>query len=128
MADKRTRTDINTPNHKARLAQWRKDNPDKVKAHRNKSASLHKETVLRRNLKYHYGITLELYNEFLASQNGLCAICHKTCISGRKLAVDHDHDTNKIRGLLCSKCNTGIGLFEDNVILLENAIAYLRRA
>jgi hypothetical protein len=42
--------------------------------------------------------------------------------------VDHDHETNKIRGLLCSRCNTGLGLFFDNISNLENAILYLKKA
>ena len=56
---------------------------------------------------------------------GVCTICgcsDKT----RRLCVDHDHKTNKFRGLLCARCNRGIGMFRDNPILLEKASTYLR--
>ena len=76
-------------------------------------------------LKYNYGITLEIWEDMYAKQNGVCAICLKKCKTKKQLAVDHDHNTNKIRGLLCSKCNRGIGMFEDDVNLLNKAIIYL---
>ncbi len=60
-----------------------------------------KDAALRRK----FGITLEEYNKLLAHQGGVCYICGKACTTGRKLAVDHDHDTGMIRGLLCVNCN-----------------------
>jgi len=51
-----------------------------------------------------------------------CAICRR---SARRLAVDHDHQTNVVRGLLCTPCNQGLGMFRDSVALLRGAIAYL---
>ena len=47
------------------------------------------------------------------------------CTTGKRLAVDHCHKTGKIRGLLCTKCNIGLGYFNDDVILLKNSIRYL---
>ncbi len=68
-------------------------------------------------------------------QEGLCAICKNpetslgsTKIKAKRLAVDHDHITGKIRGLLCQRCNCGLGSFKDNPDLLKGAIEYLRRA
>lgn len=83
-------------------------------------------------LKKAYGITLEEYEELLSKQNGKCAICSvdnnsKYCNKPRAFAVDHCHTTGKIRGLLCSDCNTGIGLFKDNTNLLHFAIKYLNK-
>jgi hypothetical protein len=83
-------------------------------------------------LKRSYGITLEQYNELLFKQNNKCAICNvnnngKYRSKARAFAVDHCHSTNKIRGLLCSDCNTGIGLLKDNVNFLESAIKYLNK-
>jgi len=83
-------------------------------------------------LKKAYGITLEQYNELLSSQNHKCAICNidnngKYRNKSRAFAVDHCHSTGKIRGLLCSDCNTGIGLLKDNVNFLESAIKYLNK-
>lgn len=81
---------------------------------------------------YDYGITLEIFNKILKSQKGVCAICKKPEIikdgrTGKKrnLSVDHCHNTNKVRGLLCSKCNNGIGLFNDSIKSLKSAIKYL---
>ena len=84
-----------------------------------------------RQLKKHYGIDLAAYNIILEAQNGVCAICKNPetlIIKGAlcKLAVDHCHDTSKVRGLLCSKCNRGIGLLAHSVNNLASAIHYLK--
>lgn len=85
------------------------------------------------DLKKSYGITIEEYNKMFIFQNGCCAICniHITEInSGRKkhLCVDHDHITGKIRGLLCDKCNRGIGLLQDNEEILLKAYYYIHNS
>lgn len=77
-----------------------------------------------------YKITTEQYQAMHDEQGGVCLICQQTT-KGRgqannRLAVDHDHKTKKIRGLLCSHCNTALGLFRDNVQYLESAINYLK--
>ena len=56
-----------------------------------------------------YGITLEQYDQMLLDQNGLCAVCHELCRSGKKLSIDHNHDSGVVRGLLCSGCNLALG-------------------
>jgi hypothetical protein len=73
-----------------------------------------------------YGITPEMYNKFFTKQEGCCAICgvHQSELS-YTLCIDHDHTTGIVRGLLCHRCNTGIGRFEDKAELLEKAIYYL---
>lgn len=82
-------------------------------------------------LRAQYGMTPEDYDALLQSQNGLCAICKKPerrlnrAGKIRHLAVDHDHATGAIRGLLCSSCNNGIGYFGDDLTLLRAAVAYL---
>ena len=79
-------------------------------------------------VRHVYGITLEKYHQMLADQNYKCAICgQEDEVEGRKLAIDHCHTTGKVRGLLCGKCNRGLGLFYDNSKLLQNAILYLAR-
>lgn len=74
-----------------------------------------------RHLKKTYGLTLDIVRLLEKEQNGKCAICLKDT----KLYVDHDHKTNKIRSLLCSTCNTGLGFFQENIATLQAAIAYL---
>lgn len=73
------------------------------------------------NLKKKYGLTLEAYEALLAEQEGSCFICH----SEEDLVVDHDHDTGDVRGILCRKCNSGLGMFKDNPELLTKAAEYL---
>jgi hypothetical protein len=61
----------------------------------------------------------------LKQQGGACGICRKPCSTGRKLAIDHDHETGEFRGWLCLSCNAGLGQFKDNQDLLLAAIDYL---
>lgn len=81
-----------------------------------------------------YGITLDEYNEMLAKQNEVCAIClgpeTRVARGGgvQPLSVDHCHATNKVRGLLCNQCNTGLGKFKDSPDFLREAADYLDRA
>jgi len=83
---------------------------------------------VRSRLKKRYGLTLAQYNDMLASQGGVCAICRRQCESGRNLAVDHDHRTGEVRGLLCRLCNQAIGQFRDNPITIWRALEYVARA
>lgn len=70
-----------------------------------------------------YGMTKEQFDEMLIGQNGMCLICGSHMDIPN---IDHDHKTGVIRGLLCHGCNTGLGLFKENVGNLEKAIEYLR--
>jgi Recombination endonuclease VII len=83
------------------------------------------------DLSTRFGISNEIYDEMLKSQNGLCAICFTDHPSNKKnvvcFFVDHDHATGKVRGLLCEKCNRGLGLFRDNQGFLARAIDYLEK-
>ena len=80
-----------------------------------------KDVIKDKRLKYKYGITLIEYEKIYQEQGGLCKICRKQ----EKLYVDHNHMNGIVRGLLCHKCNVGIGYFEDSVDSLKNAIKYL---
>ena len=82
------------------------------------------------SIKRRYSIDYDYYLELLEAQNNSCAICKDT-LSGNsrtsgKLFVDHCHTTNKVRGLLCSRCNHGLGHFRDDQNLLQKAIEYLK--
>jgi len=97
------------------------------KQHRvlNREARLKSEHKSR--LKRYYGITPEQYDEMFAAQGGLCKICKADKPGGRTklFFIDHCHKTKKVRGLLCMRCNTGLGLFMDNPEFLGQAIKYL---
>ena len=84
------------------------------------------------DLKKNYGVSLAWFNAQLEKQNGVCMICEEPetlVIKGKKmsLAVDHCHDSQEVRGLLCSKCNRGIGLLRHDRRLLKNAVEYLEK-
>ena len=74
-------------------------------------------------LKHSYRITLLQFEQMKNKQKNKCKICKQIFI--RTPHVDHCHKTNKIRGLLCSSCNSGLGLFKDNSQILKQAIKYL---
>jgi hypothetical protein len=74
-----------------------------------------------------YNLTKDEYNNLLEKQLNRCAICLLE-ISGRNIHTDHSHTTGKVRGLLCQKCNMGLGCYKDNVNLLQKAIEYLSNA
>lgn len=88
----------------------------------------HREEEGYRGLRNLYNITKEQYDEMFMKQNGCCAICgiHHTLLT-KKLYVDHNHDTGELRGLLCNKCNLGLGIFGDDVSLLQKATDYLNK-
>lgn len=111
--------------------EWKKRNPEKVKIISKRSNDKNREKINEKNrkgrykaqLKYMYGITEEYYKNMVELQEGKCLICGFT--SDRRLYVDHNHITGKIRGLLCMKCNAGLGMFQDNPVIIKNAYNYI---
>lgn len=101
--------------------KWRYKYPERAKASGKKKT----EKEYFRKLEQQYDLTLEKYNKMLDKQKGCCALCG-IYYENRKLNVDHDHETGKVRALLCSKCNNGLGLFNDNPELLEQAALYVK--
>lgn len=78
-------------------------------------------------LKNKYGITQVDFEKMFAIQGGRCKVCKSTDPGpAGNFAVDHCHDTGKVRGLLCYKCNMGLGSFRDSITILKNAIEYLK--
>ena len=72
-----------------------------------------------------YGLTEEAFNNMVIGQSGLCAICQKTMKPGLGTNVDHCHRTGKVRALLCTSCNAGIGYLKDDPAIVAAALAYL---
>lgn len=79
------------------------------------------------NLRRKYGLSLDEYEKMLENQNSCCIICKKTLNdNGKNLAVDHDHKTGKIRGLLCNNCNVAVGFLQDNPEMGNKIADYLK--
>ena len=110
---------------KQRKAKWYETNKDELRARARENYHKTKKSVQDRRLRKQYGIGNDDYEQLKSLQGDKCAICGEEQ-NDKRLAVDHNHDTGKVRGLLCEKCNRGLGLFCDNVDLLEKAVTYLR--
>lgn len=108
-----------------KAAAWRKKNPEKVRAANLKWESANREKRHAQNIKQ-FGMSKEQYSQLFVSQKTVCAICWRPSYK-KRLAVDHDHQTKKVRGLLCDFCNRGLGMFRDEVSLLERAAKYLKK-
>lgn len=89
-----------------------------------------KELKIRPQRKYankrKFGITLDQFNSMMADQGYECGICGKNIIENVN-NIDHDHTSSKIRGVLCAQCNRSIGLLQDNIKIIQNAITWLRK-
>lgn len=92
-------------------------------AHGRAGAKKRAEIHRRWRLQKDYGITVEEYDALMAKQGSCCALCGK---ASKKLDVDHDHDTGKVRGLLCRACNVALGNLGDSVAGLTRALDYLK--
>ena len=86
-----------------------------------------KTKMLHYRLKGKFGISIDDFNKMLAAQDGVCAICREKNFLDRRLAVDHDHATSIVRGLLCTGCNGMLGLSKDRPGVLRAAAEYLER-
>lgn len=117
-----------------RQKAWRAANPERARAHWNKSnrKRLADPEHLRQKNEAHmlrkYDLTMAEFDALLAKQGGVCAICGGGRNGpGARFHVDHCHKSAKVRGLLCGRCNTAIGLLQDDPKIAESAAAYLRR-
>lgn len=106
---------INPKKYVEKTKRWQRENREKYLLSKRKT-----------HLKGLYKLTTEEYEEMLRLQNGLCIICFGTN-PGKRLFIDHDHETGKVRGLLCSKCNFAIGLLNNNILLIKRVIKYLEK-
>lgn len=91
-----------------------------------------RQKTLRIALKSLYGLTWDQYQAMLETQGGQCAICGATpdpngIKASSRLHVDHDHETGKVRALLCNRCNQGIGYFRDDPGYMRRAAGYIEQ-
>lgn len=107
---------------KAVSADWAASNPERLSANR-KRRGITKERAGW--LARQYGLSPEEYDVLDARGNGCCWICRQPELGEKHLAVDHDHETGEVRGLLCTRCNRGLGSFRDDPTLITAALRYL---
>ena len=113
------------------MRKWYDEHPEELVKSRDRMRKVPRAVMRDRQLRYDYGVNTAWYDQQLERQNGVCAICRKPenkTINGKllRLAVDHCHDTGKVRGLLCQACNRGIGCFSHDSQTLRSAIEYLK--
>lgn len=140
------KVDNRTKRCKSCYDKWREETKEnralKFKEYQKKWYSENKENIILKSTKRHkslsfekrkdytlkskYKISIDDYNNLLEMSNFQCNICDKIHSNEEPLAVDHCHNTKKVRGLLCRSCNTALGHFKDDTQNLINAIKYLK--
>lgn len=119
--------------NRAKAKRWREANPERNREQQNKSNRKrlaqpeHRKWKRENEVRRIYGLTPADFAALLEKQGGVCAICGGPPNGpGRRLHVDHCHTSKAVRGLLCAKCNTAVGLLDDDPDRLDKAAAYLR--
>jgi Autographiviridae endonuclease VII len=96
--------------------EWKNNNPDS-----------RKRSVRKNVIKNSYGLSEFEYHKLIELHQNACTICRKPeIIVGKSLAVDHNHETGEVRGLLCHKCNVALGMLNENEDLIWNMMEYLK--
>lgn len=125
-AAERRRYAANAEKMRAKAKRYYAKRRERLLARHKRWVVKNRKTVLSGHLLRRYGITHAQYENMYRKQGGKCKICREPVnVAGRRLAVDHCHNTGKVRGLLCNKCNSGIGWFRDDPALLRRAAGYL---
>lgn len=114
-----------TPEQKTKTAyaiQWRRNNLDKIKRYVDVENKRNPWGPRDRRLRFNFGIDGHQYDTYLLNQKNLCAICSSQMT---KPCLDHDHKTEIVRSFLCSQCNSGLGMYDDDPDLLQKAAKYI---
>ena len=103
--------------------------PQRYRDNHRKYRGNNPDAIRNRGLVYKFGITLDDFNDLLVKQNGVCAVC----LEGRDtqkhdFSVDHCHSTGRVRGILCSRCNTALGLLKESITRIEALKNYVLRS
>ena len=115
----------NPEKQRARRRAWRAANREKDRASNRAWYERNREQKRASSHAMNYGVSPKDYHTLLALQSNRCAICRAEQKRGRALGVDHDHRTGKVRGLLCDRCNMGLGHFHDDPEKLRAAVLYV---
>lgn len=110
-----------------RTKRWQRENPEKYKAWRERNLAANSERRRKWHRRYHlrskYGLSVEDYEFLMVVYDSKCGICGREQPDG--LHIDHEHESGRIRGLLCGSCNRAIGLMQDSPKVLRAAAKYL---
>lgn len=106
----------------ARVKTWQADNPEKHEANW-KHTTANRDMFARKAKRY--GLSVEELQKLMDKADGKCEICSREPV--KWLVVDHCHETLRVRGIICERCNQGLGLFADNIEFMKSAIEYLQR-
>lgn len=112
--------------NKERIKQYNEEHKEYIKQYKKKYHYEHKAHLKNIERKRLYNLSSEDYNKMLLEQNNQCSICGDELKTGtRGRAIDHCHHTGKVRGILCVKCNTTLGMYKDNIETFNSIITYL---
>lgn len=122
------------PCKSAAYKNWISNNPEKQKVVKKRASIWNAENknkrkiiVQKNNYKKRYGLTVEQKQQLIDLQNQKCAICENSLKDTHDVCVDHNHQTGAVRGILCRKCNLGLGHFKDSMENLKSAVKYLKK-
>lgn len=115
----------NTQKAIAQAARWKRKNPDRTAKAEKRYQLKNYMKIREKRLKKKYGIDFAVYDKIMDAQRDACAVCARQFGYGNPPQVDHCHATGAVRGILCNKCNKGLGMFDDSVRVLNSAIAYI---
>jgi len=114
--------------HRERNRKYYAEHPEKHRERNRKWQAEHPEKGREREYRRNYGITIEDYERRLVEQDGKCAICGEPpSVGGKRLSVDHDHETGKIRALLCQRCNLVVGGLKESAAFARLVADYLEK-
>ena len=140
-ANRKRYAEANREKVRIAAAEWAKNNPERRKAYATEYVKKNAARIKARRAAYHqknkeatreallrklYGISGADKKRLLQSQGDRCAVCLTDTPTKNGWVVDHDHTTGKVRGILCSPCNSGIGQLRDDVDIVARAVAYLK--
>ncbi len=109
----------------ASTKRWQQANAERVREYQRRYRADHAQQFREGHLRRVFDLTGAQYQALLDAQRGGCALCGRAPRNGRSLHVDHNHQTGVVRGLLCFRCNAGIGQFREDKLRLADAIVYL---
>lgn len=111
---------------KAKHKMWYEKNREKAIASVRRNYAENREKINFQRMESKYGLTKEGFEMLLAAQNGKCAVCQNDN-GGKRLAVDHNHETGAVRALLCDQCNTALGLLKECPKRMNSLISYVAK-